>query len=157
MSGTIQVAAAAHAAALAAIHRAAFPANEAWGTDAISLQLALPGTFGLFDERGGMLLGRVASDEAEVLTLAVAPMVRRRGIASRLLLAAQAEVRARGSAAMFLEVSQGILERWRCIGEQALSRSDGGGATTLICRMRWYCAFISGDLGRQYSECCGPV
>lgn len=107
MSGTIQVAAAAHAAALAAIHRAAFPANEAWGTDAISLQLALPGTFGLFDERGGMLLGRVASDEAEVLTLAVAPMVRRRGIASRLLLAAQAEVRARGSAAMFLEVSTG--------------------------------------------------
>jgi [ribosomal protein S18]-alanine N-acetyltransferase len=107
MSGAILVAAAAHAAALAAIHRAAFPASEAWGADAISLQLGLPGAFGLIDGRGGMLLGRVAADEAEVLTLAVAPMVRRCGIASGLLLAAQAEVRARGAGAMFLEVATG--------------------------------------------------
>ena len=49
----------AHAAALAAIHAAAFPPTEAWGEDAIGLQLALPGSFGLIDERGGMLLGRV--------------------------------------------------------------------------------------------------
>ena len=34
-----------------------------------ALQLALPGAFGLIDERGGMLLGRIAADEAEVLTL----------------------------------------------------------------------------------------
>ncbi len=107
MSGTVQVAVAAHAAALAAIHRAAFPPSEAWGTDAISLQLALPGAFGLIDERGGMLLGRVAADEAEVLTLAVAPLVRRHGIASHLLVAAQAEVRARGGSAIFLEVAAG--------------------------------------------------
>jgi [ribosomal protein S18]-alanine N-acetyltransferase len=107
VSETVQVAAAAHAAALAAIHRVAFPASEAWGADAISLQLALPGAFGLIDERGGMLLGRVAADEAEVLTLAVAPMVRRLGIASGLLLAAQAEVRARGGGALFLEVATG--------------------------------------------------
>ena len=40
-----------------------------------------------------MLLGRVAADEAEVLTLAVAPSVRRRGIAAALLRAAKAQVR----------------------------------------------------------------
>ena len=98
----------AHAAALAAIHAAAFPPGEAWGEDAIALQLALPGAFGLIDERGGMLLGRVAADEAEVLTLAVAPAVRRRGIAAALLRAAMARGQARGGAtAMFLEVATG--------------------------------------------------
>jgi [ribosomal protein S18]-alanine N-acetyltransferase len=94
-----------HASALAAIHAAAFPPNEAWGEDAVSLQLALPGGFGLIDERGGMLLGRITADEAEVLTLAVAPLARREGIATGLLRAATERVRAHGGTAMFLEVA----------------------------------------------------
>ncbi|MEJ0018327.1 MAG: GNAT family N-acetyltransferase [Acetobacteraceae bacterium] len=94
-----------HAPALAAIHAAAFPPREAWGADAISLQLALPGAFGLVDSRGGMLLGRVAADEAEVLTLAVAPAVRRQGIGAALLAAAKAAAAARGARALFLEVA----------------------------------------------------
>lgn len=102
---TVQVATQAHVPALAAIHAAAFPLGDAWGEDAISLQLALPGAFGLIDERGGMLLGRVAADEAEVLTLAVAPVVRRSGVATRLLGAARTEVAARRGVALFLEVS----------------------------------------------------
>jgi ribosomal-protein-alanine N-acetyltransferase len=97
----------AHAAALAAIHASAFPPREAWGVDAIALQLALPGAFGLIDDRGGMLLGRIAADEAEVLTLAVAPSVRRQGIATALLHAAKAQVGAGGGKAMFLEVATG--------------------------------------------------
>ena len=97
----------AHASALAAIHAAAFPPREAWGEDAISLQLALPGGFGLIDERGGMLLGRIAADEAEVLTLAVAPSVRRQGIATALLRATTERVRAHGGTAIFLEVATG--------------------------------------------------
>jgi ribosomal-protein-alanine N-acetyltransferase len=95
----------AHAAVLAAIHAAAFPPREAWGCDAISLQLAMPGVFGLLDPRGGMLLARVTADEAEVLTLAVAPPRRRQGIAAALLRAALAGARARGARAMLLEVS----------------------------------------------------
>ena len=71
MSVTIQFATLAHAAALAAIHAAAFPAGEAWGADAIALQVALPGAFGLIDERGGMLLARVAADEADARAAAV--------------------------------------------------------------------------------------
>ena len=97
----------AHAAALAAIHAAAFPPREAWGEDAISLQLALPGAFALIDERGGMLLGRVAADQAEVLTLAVTPIMRRQGIASALLREATTQVRAAGARELFLEVSTG--------------------------------------------------
>ncbi|HET6196746.1 MAG TPA: ribosomal protein S18-alanine N-acetyltransferase [Acetobacteraceae bacterium] len=100
-------ASAAHAAALAAIHAAAFPPREAWGEEAISLQVALPGHIALIDESGGMLLGRLAADEAEVLTLAVAPSVRRQGIATALLRAAAAEMKARGAARLFLEVATG--------------------------------------------------
>ena len=97
----------AHAAALAAIHASAFPSREAWGEDAITIQLALPGAFGLIDDRGGMLLGRMAADEAEVLTLAVAPEARRQGIATLLLRAAKAHVGARGGTGVFLEVATG--------------------------------------------------
>ena len=97
----------AHVAPLATIHAAAFLPAEAWGEDAISLQLALPGVFGFIDERGGMLLGRVTVDEAEVLTLAVMPEVRRQGIARELLQAAGAHARSGGGQTMFLEVAVG--------------------------------------------------
>ena len=95
----------AHAAAMAAIHAAAFPEAERWGTDAMVLQLGLPGAFGLIDPAGGFLLARVAADEAEVLTLAVAPGVRRQGRALALLHDAAARAHAAGARAMFLEVS----------------------------------------------------
>jgi ribosomal-protein-alanine N-acetyltransferase len=108
-----------HVSALAAIHAAAFPPKEAWGENALGLQLALPGAFGLIDERGGMLLGRVAADQAEILTLAVAPAARRLGIATALLEAAHAATKRSGARAMFLEVSvanQPALELYRRFG-----------------------------------------
>lgn len=91
---------------MAAIHAAAFPPPERWGADAFALQLALPGVFGLLDERGGLILARVAADEAEILTLAVHPEARRSGIARRLLAHAAAVARAGGARTMFLEVSE---------------------------------------------------
>jgi len=94
-----------HAAAMAAIHRLAFPPAEAWGTDAIALQLALPGVIGWIDWRGGMILARVVADEAEVLTLAVAPAARRGGLGTRLLDAAMTLATSRGARTAFLEVS----------------------------------------------------
>jgi ribosomal-protein-alanine N-acetyltransferase len=96
-----------HAIMLAIIHASAFPEGEAWGPDAIALSLELPGAFGLFSAGAGMILARVAGDEAEVLTLAVAEPARRRGVGAALLGAAMAEAAARGAAAMFLEVSTG--------------------------------------------------
>ena len=100
-----QIATPAHARALALVHASAFPPREAWGEDAIGLQLALGGSLGLIDERGGMLLGRVLADEAEILTLAVGLAVRRCGIATALLHAARGEIAARGGKTVFLEVS----------------------------------------------------
>jgi ribosomal-protein-alanine N-acetyltransferase len=95
----------AQAAAMAAIHRLAFPPNAAWGADAITLQLALPGVFGWLDRRGGMILMRVAADEMEVLTLAVAPEAQRRGIGTRLLGVAMTQAYGQGARTAFLEVS----------------------------------------------------
>ena len=96
----------AHASALAAIHASAFPPREAWGEDAITIQLALPGAFGLIDDRGGMLLGRMAADEAVVLTLAVAPEARRQGIATALIRALGEIAKARGAWVMFVQADR---------------------------------------------------
>ncbi len=100
-------AAPADAPALAALHAAAFPSAEAWGPDALRLMLEMPGAFGLHAPGQGFALARVAADEAEVLTLAVAPALRRRGLGGALLATAMAGAVARGAAAMFLEVSAG--------------------------------------------------
>ena len=69
------------------------------------LQLEVPATFGLIHSRGGMILGRVAADEAEILTLAVNPGQRRRGIGSALLRAAMDRAASLGATTMFLEVA----------------------------------------------------
>jgi len=98
------------AAVLARLHAAAFPSAEAWGADAIALMLGLSGAFGLLaheqGEPAGFALGRVAADEAELLTIAVRPEARRRGHARALLGGVAAEAAARGAAALFLEVSE---------------------------------------------------
>ena len=95
----------AHAPAMALLHAAAFAPRERWGVDAIGLQLELPGAFGWIAPAGGMIMARTAADEAEVLTLAVAPAARRQGIGRALLQQAMATARERGAAAMFLEVA----------------------------------------------------
>ena len=100
------VATAAHAPAMAAIHAASYPPRERWGADAMALQLGLPGAFGLIDPQGGLILARQIADEAEILTLAVAPGLRCQGRGGRLLSAAISEATLRGAAAMFLEVSE---------------------------------------------------
>jgi [ribosomal protein S18]-alanine N-acetyltransferase len=47
----------------------------------------------------------VAADQAEILTLAVVPAARRRGVGAALLQAVMQAAAARGAAALFLEVS----------------------------------------------------
>lgn len=98
-----------HAAALAALHALAFPPDERWDAAAFAAQLALPGVVGLIDPSGGMVLARVAADEAEILTLCVAPEARRRGAARALLEAAADWAANAGAGAMFLEVADGNL------------------------------------------------
>jgi len=94
-----------HSDALAAIHAAAFRAGEAWNAAVLAGQLAQPGSFALLDPAGGMLLARVAADEAEILTLAVAPPARRSGIGLALVAVAMRRAAAAGATVMFLEVA----------------------------------------------------
>jgi [ribosomal protein S18]-alanine N-acetyltransferase len=68
------------------------------------LQLDLPATFGFVHPGGGMILARVAADESEILTVAVCPVQRRRGLGSALLRAAMDRAIALGAVSMFLEV-----------------------------------------------------
>lgn len=107
MTSQLQRATMAHTGPMAAIHATAFPRREAWAEDAFALQLAMPGVFGLLHPAGGLLLARVAADEAEVLTLAVAPEARRSGVARCLLAGAMATAREHGARLMLLEVAVG--------------------------------------------------
>ena len=106
MSDGLEVATAAYAPALAAIHQAAFPIGERWGADAIALQLGLFGAFGFVSARGGFILARSVADEAEILTLAVDPAARRGGIGRALMTQAMRTAGSNGAAAMFLEVAE---------------------------------------------------
>jgi ribosomal-protein-alanine N-acetyltransferase len=98
-------AAPADAEVMAAIHASAFPPADTWSRDVFSLQIALPNVFGLLHEAGGLILVRVAADEAEILTLAVSPDVRRGGIGAALLREATTLAGTAGAQTIFLEVS----------------------------------------------------
>ena len=105
-AGVIESASKFHAPALAEIHRQAFPPDEAWSEAALAVQLQAPGGFGLVAPAGGFALARVIVDEAELLTLAVLPGMRRQGVGSALVRAVAAEAAGRGAAHLFLEVSE---------------------------------------------------
>ena len=89
---------------LAAIHAASFVNPRPWSAPELRALLDGSGTF-LLAEPGGFLIGRAIADEAELLTLAVAPDRRRGGIGARLVAAFTAEAQARGAATAFLEVA----------------------------------------------------
>jgi ribosomal-protein-alanine N-acetyltransferase len=95
----------AHAEVMAAIHAAAFPTHDAWSQAVFRQQLELPGVFGLLHASGGLILVRVAADEGEILTLAVAPEARRHGVATALLQESAMTAANMGAMAVFLEVS----------------------------------------------------
>jgi ribosomal-protein-alanine N-acetyltransferase len=90
---------------LAAIHAESFPPQDTWDAAFIGLQIGLPGTFAFLHTDGGMVLVRVAADEAEILTIGVIPLARGAGIGSDLLHASLAIAAEHGAQAMFLEVS----------------------------------------------------
>jgi ribosomal-protein-alanine N-acetyltransferase len=90
---------------LAAIHATAFSRADAWSRDVFDLQLAMPNVFGLLHRSGGTIIVRVAADEAEVLTLAVVPEIRRSGVGATLLREAVSQAAGLGAHTVFLEVS----------------------------------------------------
>jgi len=106
----VRFAGSADASALATIHAACFAKN--WDADAIIQFLGVPGCLSLVasttpdHQTQGFLIIRGASDEAELLTLAVDPAFRRHGLARALLDAATAVLRAAGAKQLFIEVDE---------------------------------------------------
>lgn len=93
--------------ALAALHARCFAAAPPpWSAPAFAGLLAQAETF-LVATPTGFAVGRAAAGEAELLTIAVDPAARRRGVGRDLLARFEAEARARGAAEAFLEVAEG--------------------------------------------------
>lgn len=103
-----------HAQLLSAMHRICFA--EPWTESAMDSMLAMPGNVGLIAADNGdtvpgstgpagMVLWRVAADEAEILSICVLPSWRRHGIGKTLLRSAIAEAMTTGAKTMFLEVA----------------------------------------------------
>ncbi|MDJ1007658.1 MAG: GNAT family N-acetyltransferase [Paracoccaceae bacterium] len=138
-------------AALAALHVRSMTHASPWSAAAFAGLLAQPGVFLLTppsslarkypEEREkqsvshgakrhsiGFALGRLAADEAELLTLAVDPAARRCGIGRGLLGQFEAEARARGATAAFLEVADDnapALALYRAAGWAEAGRRPG--------------------------------
>jgi ribosomal-protein-alanine N-acetyltransferase len=117
------------APALAAVHAAAFEAP--WTGEEILRFAADPGGFARVAETDGAVAGfilcRLIAGEAEVLTLAVRPGARRRGVARALLAEALALAGAVG-APTFLEVAAdnpGALALYQQAGFERVGRRAG--------------------------------
>lgn len=101
---------AAHANAaplLAALHARAFP--RPWSADEIARLLQNPTTFALLSSAGapqGFVLAWAAGGDSEILTVAVAPEARRKGVGAALVTSAGVTALVRGAATMHLEVAE---------------------------------------------------
>ncbi len=95
-------------AELAAVHRAAFP-EAPWSEAALGDLCASRGALLVTEEERGVLQGfalaRVTLDEAELLTIAVRPAARGRGVGRRLMTRLTERLADRGVARLHLEVA----------------------------------------------------
>ncbi len=109
---SIEPAGAAYATVLAALHAPCF--EDAWDGDAMAALLATPGATALLamqEKAGeqhpcGFVLLRTAADEMEILTLAVLPQARRRGVARALMQAARRYAGKAGTRRIFIEYAE---------------------------------------------------
>ena len=91
--------------ALATLHSRCFTTPPPWSEADFAGFLADPLAFLLIEGDAGFLLGRAVAGEAELLTLAVAPEARRRGLARRLVARFLYQARLRNAERAFLEVA----------------------------------------------------
>ncbi|AUH65923.1 ribosomal-protein-alanine acetyltransferase [Paracoccus zhejiangensis] len=89
---------------MAALHACCFAHPRPWSETEFRELLDSRGVFALTRPQG-FLLGRVILDEAELLTLAVAPEARRQGFGAALTTEFAAEAQRLGAATAFLEVA----------------------------------------------------
>lgn len=108
---------------LAAIHGRAMNVPSAWSAETIQGFLDAAGAI-LATSEAGFALGRVTVDEAELLTLAVAPEARRQGQARRCLEEFERLAHEKGAAHLFLEVAA-TNDAARALYANAGFREDG--------------------------------
>lgn len=89
---------------LAQLHAACFTTPRPWSAQEFTDLASSPLVFVITD-KNAMIMGRTIVDEAELLTLAVAPDARRTGMGRRLVQAFLAAAKARGATTAFLEVA----------------------------------------------------
>lgn len=118
---------------MAAIHRSCFA--RPWDEAAMARFVASPNTLCLVGSAvessggvlGGLLIARKAADEAEILTICVAPACRNIGLGRALLEAALRELREAGARQLFLEVEQGneaALKLYRALGAVPVGKRE---------------------------------
>lgn len=114
----LRAATTADAPLMAGLHAASFA--EGWSAGAIADLMVSPGSFAFVVELDGIpvgfVLARTAADEAEILTLAVSPACRGRGLGRVLMRAAAARAKEGGALAIFLEVDAGNISARRLYG-----------------------------------------
>ena len=103
----IEITATPDAKALAVIHGECFGQGQGWDAPAIQAMLAIKGT-AAFVAAGytGFGLLRALEGDAEILTLAVLPQYRKRGIGEAITASMQQWARHQGTERMFLEVRE---------------------------------------------------
>lgn len=90
---------------LAELHATAFSTTRAWSADEFADLLTHPGTFTVGNSDCCALI-RTVLDEAEVLTIATHPSMRRRGLARETLSASEVQAKSCGAEKIFLEVAE---------------------------------------------------
>lgn len=90
---------------LAGLHARCFVTPRPWDAAAFAGFLGDPLVFVLVEGDAAFLLGRAVAGEAELLTLAVAPEARRRGLGRKLVARFLYQARLRGAETAFLEVA----------------------------------------------------
>ncbi len=116
-----------NALALAALYRAAFPTARPWSASEFSDLLAQPGAIAELLP-AGFALGRVAAGEAELISLAVHPDVRRQGLGRTLLRGFETRAAARAASRAFLEVAAdntAALSLYQAAGWRLCGRRQG--------------------------------
>jgi ribosomal-protein-alanine N-acetyltransferase len=97
----------AEAARLSQLHAVCFA--EGWTEEAMTSLLKSPGVAAIGASEAGTFVGfvmvRQAADEAEILTLGVAPSHRRQHVAQKLVAYAAAQMQIAGVQSLFLEVA----------------------------------------------------
>lgn len=90
---------------LAALHARAFRTPAPWRAADFAGLLADPLVYLLVEGDAAFLIGRAVAGEAELLTIAVAPEARRRGLGRTLVARFLYQARLRGAERAFLEVA----------------------------------------------------